>query len=312
MKPEIVLAGGMYPDTMRQLDETFTVHRLFDAPDRQALLAAVKDRVTAVATNGGVGAKADLMDALPKLKIISCFAVGVDAVDLGAAKQRGIAVTNTPDVLTDDVADLAIALMLASARLVVVGDRYVREGKWLKGNMHLGRKVGGSTVGIVGLGRIGRGIAERAQAFGTTVVWHGPRKKAEAPWRYYGNLVEMARDVDFLIVASPGGAATKHLVNREVLEALGPEGTLVNIARGSVVDEKALLAALQSKKLGAAALDVFEDEPRVPEAFFAMENVVLQPHQASATHATRAAMGQLVVDNLKAFFAGKPLLTQVV
>jgi lactate dehydrogenase-like 2-hydroxyacid dehydrogenase len=312
VKPEIVLTGPMYPDTMRQLDENFTVHRLWQAPDKQAFLAPLRERVRAIATTGGVGADAALMDALPNAKIVACFAVGVDAVDLGAAKARGVRVTNTPDVLTDCVADLAIALVLASARLVVRGDRFVRSGQWLEGALEYGRKIGGSKLGVLGLGRIGTAIAERAEALKMAVVWHGPRPKPEARWRYVPDLVAMAREVDFLVVASPGGAATKHLVDRRVMEALGPEGTLVNIARGSVVDERTMVELLGAKRLGFAALDVFEDEPRVPEALFRMENVILQPHQGSATHATRAAMGQLVVDNLKAFFAGEALLTPVV
>jgi lactate dehydrogenase-like 2-hydroxyacid dehydrogenase len=312
VKPEIVLTGPMYPDTMRQLDENFTVHRLWQASDKKEFLAPLAERVRGIATPGGVGADAALMDALPNAKIISCFAVGVDAVDLEAAKARGIRVTNTPDVLTDCVADLAVALVLASARLVVRGDRFVRSGQWLKGGLEFGRKISGSKLGILGLGRIGVAVAERAAAFKMEIVWNGPRPKPEARWRYVPDLVEMAREVDFLVVTSPGGAATKHLVSRAVMEALGPEGTLVNVARGSVVDERAMIELLEAKKLGAAALDVFEDEPRVPEALFRMENVVLQPHQGSATHATRTAMGQLVVDNLKAYFAGAKLLTPVV
>jgi lactate dehydrogenase-like 2-hydroxyacid dehydrogenase len=312
VKPEIVLTGPMYPDTMRQLDENFVVHRLWQAPDKKAFLAPLAERVRGIATTGGIGADAALMDALPNAKIISCFAVGIDAVDLAAAKARGVRVTNTPDVLTDCVADLALALILASARLVVRGDRFVRTGQWLKGALDYGRKIGGSKVGILGLGRIGAAIAERAEALKMEVVWHGPRPKPAARWRYVPDLVEMARAVDFLVVASPGGAETRHLVGRAVLEALGPEGTVVNIARGSVIDEPVMVELLEAKKLGAAALDVFEDEPRVPEALFRMDNVILQPHLGSATHATRAAMGQLVVDNLKAHFAGTKLLTPVV
>jgi lactate dehydrogenase-like 2-hydroxyacid dehydrogenase len=311
VKPEIVLVGPMYPDTMRQLDENFTVHPLWEAPDGQAFLAPLRDRVRGIATTGGAGANAALMDALPEAKIISCFAVGIDAVDLDAARARGVAVTNTPDVLTDDVADLAIALLLASSRLICKADRFVRAGKWLKGPFEHSRKVGGKTVGVLGLGRIGSAIGRRAEAFNMRVIYHGPRSKAEVPYRYHPDLLEMATESDFLVVASPGGTATRHLVNAQILDALGPEGTLVNIARGSVVDEKALVAALREGRLGAAALDVFEDEPRVPEELFTMENVVLQPHAGSATHETRAAMGQLVVDNLKAHFTGKPLLTPV-
>jgi lactate dehydrogenase-like 2-hydroxyacid dehydrogenase len=312
MKNEIVITGPMYPDTMRQLEERFLAHRLWEAADRKALLASVAERVRGMATPGGVGADAALMDQLPRLEIIACFAVGVDAVDLEAAKARGIAVTNTPDVLTDEVADLAIALVLASSRLIVRGDRFVRAGKWLQGPLPLGHRVRGRRMGIIGCGRIGQAIAKLAGAFEMSVVYHGPRAKPELPYRYFADPVAMAKEVDFLVVASPGGAGTRHLVNAAVLDALGPQGTIVNIARGSVIDEEALVQALRDGRLGAAALDVFADEPRVPEALFAMENVILQPHQGSGTHETRAAMGQLVVDNLAAHFAGRQLLTPVV
>ena len=313
MKPEILITAPIYPGTMDQLHEAFTAHHLWEANDEASFLAPLKDRVTGIVTKGEVGAKAKLMDALPKAKIISCFAVGVDAVDLQAAKERGIAVTNTPDVLTDCVADLGIALVLASARQVAKADRFVRAGRWAKGEeFPYGQKIGGRTLGILGLGRIGKAIARRAEAFNLHIVYHGPRGKPEVPYRHFTDLAEMARICDFLVVSSPGGAATRHLVDARVLEALGRKGTLVNVARGSVVDEKALVEALQKGTLGAAALDVFADEPRVPEALFGMENVILQPHQGSLTHETRAAMGQLVVDNLKAHFAGQPLLTRVV
>ena len=312
MKPEIVIVGPMYPDTLRQLDENFTTHRLWQAKDRAAFLGELRDRVRGIATTGQLGADAALMEALPKTEIISCFAVGVDAVDLAAAKARGIPVTNTPDVLTDCVADLAMGLALAVARRIVEGDRFVRSGKWLQGGLPLGTKLGGRTMGILGLGRIGRAVAKRAEAFGMTIVYSGPNKKDDVPYRYYADLAAMAKDSDVLMVTSPGGAATRRVVNAEVLHALGPKGIVVNVARGSVVDEPALVAALKDGSVGGAGLDVFEDEPRVPEALFALENVVLNPHQGSATHDTRAAMGQLVVDNLKAHFAGRPLLTRVV
>ena len=241
------------------------------------------------------------MAQLPKLELIACFGVGVDAVDLPAAKARNIAVTNTPDVLTDDVADLAIGLMVATLRRIPQADRYVREGKWLKGTMPLHQKVSGRRLGIVGMGRIGQAIARRAAAFDMAIAYNGPSKK-NVPYRYEPDLVALAREVDVLIAACPGGAATKGIINRAVLDALGAKGTFVNIARGSVVDEPALVEALKSGRLGAAGLDVFADEPNVPADLLPMDNVVLQPHQASATHETRAAMGQVVLDNVAAFF----------
>ncbi len=312
MKPELLLVCPLYEGTERRLGELYTVHCLWEAKDQASLLKDVRDRVRAISTMGAVGCKADLMDALPKTEIIACFGVGVDAIDLKAAKERKIAVTNTPDVLTECVADLGMSLLLATAREIPQGDRYVREGKWLKGNYHLCQHVGGRTLGIVGFGRIGQAVAKRAEAFGIKVVYHSRHKNPVAAYRYYDDIKKMAADVDYLMLTLPGGAETRHLVNADVLKALGPEGTLINIARGSIVDEKALVQALKSGALGAAALDVFEAEPRVPEELLAMDNVVLQPHQGSATHDTRAAMGQLVIDNLEAHFARKQLLTRVI
>jgi lactate dehydrogenase-like 2-hydroxyacid dehydrogenase len=311
MKPEIVLTIPIYAAAMEQLDRDFTVHRLWQAQDKSAFFAGINDRVRAIATGGGFRVDGALMDRLPKAEIIATMSIGVDHIDLAAAKSRGIAVTNTPDVLTDDVADIGMALVLAVARRLIVGDRYVRSGQWLKAAMPLTSKVGGAHMGILGLGRIGLAVAKRAEAFGMGIAYHGPRRKPEMPYRYYPSLVEMAREVDYLMVSCPGGAATRNLVNAEVLAALGPEGAVVNIARGSVIDEGAMTAMLVDGRLGGAGLDVFVDEPRVPEALFPLDNVVLQPHVGSATHATRAAMGQLVVDNLKAHFAGQKLLTQV-
>jgi hydroxypyruvate reductase len=311
MKPDVVLTNPLYGPTVEQLDSTFTLHRLWQAEDKAGFLAGIKDKARAVATGGGYPITAALMDALPNLKIISTMSIGVDHIDLAAARARGVIVTNTPDVLTDDVADIGIALLLAVARRIVVGDRFVRSGQWLKGNLPLAGRIGGATMGILGLGRIGLAIAKRAEAFGIKVVYHGPRRKADAPYPYFESLTAMAAAVDYLMVSCPGGAATRNLVSAEVLEALGPKGVVINIARGSVIDEPAMVGLLQAGKLGGAGIDVFVEEPKVPEALFAMDNVVLQPHVGSATHATRAAMGQLVVDNLKAFFAGTPLLTPV-
>lgn len=310
MKTDIVLVVPIYAGAVEQLDQSYAMHRLWQAKHRSSFLAEIRDRVRAIVTGPG-RVDAELMDALPKTEIIATQSVGTDHIDLAAAKARGIVVTNTPDVLTDDVADLAMALVLSVARRIVVGDRFVRDGKWLQGNLPLATKVGGATMGIVGLGRIGQAIAKRAEAFGMKIAYHGPRAKAGVAYRFYPNLAEMAGAVDYLVVSCPGGAGTRNLVNAEVLRALGPKGVVVNISRGSVIEEPAMVEMLHDGRLGGAGLDVFADEPRVPEALLPLENVVLQPHVGSATHATRGAMGQLVIDNLQAHFAGKKLLTPV-
>jgi lactate dehydrogenase-like 2-hydroxyacid dehydrogenase len=309
---EILSVGPFYSPSFESMERDFTVHKLWQAKDRDALIADFSGRIRGIQTNGGVGADAKLMDVLPKLEIISCFGVGVDAVDLDAAKQRGIIVTNTPDVLNECVADLAMGLTVATLRRISLGDRFVRSGGWLKGALPLAHKVGGKTMGILGYGRIGKAIAKRAEAFGMRIAYHGRTPQAGVAHKYYANLTEMARDCDVLLAICPGGAATRHIVNAEVLKALGPDGTLINVARGSVVDEQALVRALADGSLGAAGLDVFESEPKVPEALLGMDQVVLQPHVGSGTHHTRKAMGDLTVDNLRAHFAGKPALTPVV
>ena len=267
-------------------------------------------RIEVLVTTGGAGAQRALIERFPSLKLIACFGVGVDAIDLAAARERGIAVTNTPDVLTEDVADLAIALVLDAMRGISAGDRYVRAGRWPKGSFPLQTKVSRKRLGIVGMGRIGQAIARRAAAFDMQIAWHGPRRK-ELPYRYEADLVALAQSVDVLVAACPGGEATRGLISRGVLHALGPRGFFVNIARGSVVDEAALVEFLAHGHLGGAGLDVFADEPTVPAALFALDNVVLQPHVASATHETRAAMGRVMLDNIAAYVAGRPLLTPV-
>ncbi|MDQ3026095.1 MAG: 2-hydroxyacid dehydrogenase [Pseudomonadota bacterium] len=311
MKQPLLITGPIYPPTLAELEQTYDAHRLWTAPDKDALIASMADRITAVASSNSGGINGATMAKLPKLKTIAHFGVGYDTVDVEAARSRKIAVTNTPDVLTDEVADLAIALLLAAVRKVPQGDRYVREGKWPKGAMALTESVQGKTLGIIGMGRIGRAIAKRAEAFNLRIVYQGPNKKTDVSWPYFEDPVELAKESDLVIAACPGGEATRGLVSRAVIEAIGPKGTFVNIARGSVVDEPALIEALQSGKLGFAGLDVFVDEPRVPDAFFTLDNVVLQPHVASATHQTRKAMGQLVIDNLAAHFAGRPLVTPI-
>jgi len=265
------------------------------------------------ALSGGNGIDAATMDAAPDLEMVSLAVVGYDRVDLDHARAKGITVTNTPDVLTDDVADLAIGLMIAVARRLPQQDLYVRQRRWVtEGLPPLTRRASGRKIGILGLGRIGQAIAERARPFASEIGYFSRKQRDEgADYRYFGNPRELAAWADTLIVAVSGGPATAGLVSREVIEALGPDGILVNIARGSVVDEPALVAALQDGRLGAAGLDVFADEPNVPEALMRLENVVLIPHQGSGTLETRQAMANLALANLDAFFAGKPLLTPI-
>jgi lactate dehydrogenase-like 2-hydroxyacid dehydrogenase len=311
MKPEILITGPMYAPTLEELERTYDAKRLWTAEDRDALIASVADRVTAVASSNPRGVDAALIGKLPKLKVIAHFGVGYETVDVAAASARGIQVTNTPDVLTEEVADLAIALVLATLRRIPQGDRYVREGKWLKGAMPLADTVQGKTLGIIGMGRIGQAIARRGLALNMRIAYQGPNRKGALPHEYFADPVALAAASDVVMVACPGGEATRNLVNRAVIEAIGPKGYIVNIARGSVIDEPALVEALKAGRIAGAGLDVFVDEPRVPQALIEMDNVVLQPHVGSATHQTRKAMGQLVIDNLAAHFAGKPLLTPV-
>jgi len=289
--------------------EKFTVHRLFEATDRAALLAEVGPRIRGIA---GGNVDAALMDKLPKLEIIANFGVGYDSIDTAAAKARGIHVTNTPNVLNDAMAEITIGLMVALARRLPQADRYVRDGKWPSGSFPLQSELTGKTVGILGLGRIGKEIAARCQAMKMRVVYFGRHRQPREPYLFYDNLIAMARDADWLVLIAPGGKATEKIVDRDVLEALGPKGRLVNMARGTLVDEAAMVDMLQSGRLGGAALDVFEKEPQVPEMLFGLDNVVLSPHQGSATNETRFLMGQLVVDNLVAHFNGEPLLSPVV
>ena len=310
-KPDLLVISPWYDVAMEELDDHFTVHKLWESEDKAGLLASIADRCEAIAGDSSCGA--DIMDALPKAKVIAHHGVGYDGVDVKAATERGIKVSNTPDVLSDEVADFALGLLLATCRKIPHADRYVRAGKWeSEGNMAFTTRVHGRKVGILGLGRIGIEIARRCEGFKMDIAYHNRSQKMDVPYTYYGDLLSMAKDVDFLIAVVPGGASTKNLIDRAVLDALGPDGVLVNVGRGSVVDEAALTEALKDGRLGAAGLDVFDQEPKVPQALKDMtENVVLQPHQASATHETRLAMGRLVMENALAGIAGKPLITPV-
>ena len=310
MPIEILQTGKLHATCEAALAERYTVHKLHEQADKDAYLREIAPRIRA---HAGSGVKAELIARLPKLEIIASFGVGTDSIDLAAARAANVRVTNTPDVLNDAVAELAIGLMIALARRIPQADRYVRDGKWLRfGDMPLLTELTGKTVGILGLGRIGKEIATRAQAMKMRVVYHGRKRQANEPYVYYDSLLDMARDSDWLVLIAPGGKATDGIVSRDVLRALGPKGMLVNIARGTLVDETAMVELLANGGLGGAALDVFEKEPQVPEALFALDNVVLSPHAGSGTQQTRDAMGATLVANLEAHFAGNPLISAVV
>jgi lactate dehydrogenase-like 2-hydroxyacid dehydrogenase len=309
-KPNLLLTGKMVPVIEENVDKLFTVHRLANAKDREAFLAEVSPNIQAIATAGHFSVTAAMMEKMPKLEIVSNFGVGYDSVDAKWAGEHGIVVTNSPDVLNDEVADTTIALLLNTIRELPQSEQYLRAGKWLEKPYPLTATLRDRTIGIVGMGRIGKVIAKRLEGFDRPIVYHS-RKPADVSYKHYPDLVAMAKDVDVLIVIVPGGAATKNLINAEVLKALGPNGVLINVARGTVVDEPALIEALKNKTILAAGLDVFAQEPKVPAELIAMQNVVLFPHVASATHWTRRAMGQLVVDNLTSWAAGKGPVTPV-
>ena len=313
MKIAILQIEPLMPEIQSRLEASYTTYKLFEAKDPDALIKQVAPIVRAIVTGGGSGAATTIVDALPKLEIIAINGVGTDAVDLEQARGRGVRVTNTPDVLTEDVADLGMALLLAVVRQICVGDRFVRDGRWARNEaLPLGRKVTRKKLGILGMGRIGRAIARRAEGFDMPIAYSDLRPFDDLPYRYVAELVQLARESDILIVAASGGPQSRGIVNAPVLDALGPEGVLVNVARGTVVDEPALVAALIEGRIGGAGLDVFAQEPDVPAVLFKLDNVVLQPHRASATVETRLAMGELVVGNLAAHFGGKELLTGVV
>ena len=311
-KPDVLMVGR-YPDwEMPLFERDYVIHKLWLAGDRVRFLSEVGPSIRAIATNGVLGAGAELIDACPKLEIIACFGVGFDAIDLDRAKARGIRVTNTPDVLTEDVADMAFALILASFRRIVEGEAFVRSGAWTKGALPLGKSLNGKMLGVIGYGRIGRAIARRAPAFGMSVAYCDLARDSDSPHAWYPDPVSLARASDILVAATAGGAGTRNLVNAAVFEALGPEGLFVNVSRGTVVDEAALIAALEEKRLGGAALDVFWNEPNIDPRLLDFKTVIGQPHHASGTIEARRAMGKLVRDNLAAHFAGRPLPTPVV
>lgn len=313
MKKKTILAlGSLLPAEMDALEKSFDLIRLWKEPNPEAVLQAYKNDIVGIlSAYNGIPVTARILESLPNLEIVAQFGVGVDNIDLGAAKARGIAVTNTPDILTPDTADIALSLILCLMRRIVEADMYVRVGKWVSGAFSLSSSLSGKTVGIVGMGRIGQAIARRCLAFDMKIVYHGPRQKLDMTYPYYADLRQMAEASDVLVMACPGGAETKNLVTGKILKALGPKGYLVNIARGSVVNTEDLLIALRNRDIAGVGLDVYENEPNVPEALISMDNVVLLPHVGSATAETRSEMGRLVIANILAYFEGKPLLTAV-
>lgn len=311
-KIHVLALGEMLPriEDQLDLDPRFEIHRSAKS-SVESIVAAHGPRIRAVATRGRDAADAALIARLPALEIIANFGVGYDSIDVAAAARSGIMVTNTPDVLDDEVADFTVGLLLATVRRLPQSERYLREGRWLQAPFPLSPTLRDRTVGLMGMGRIGARIARRIAGFDVPVVYHARRPRPDVPYRHYPDLLEMARDVDTLIAILPGGAATRHLVGAKVLEALGPRGIFVNVARGSVVDQPALIEALRSGTILAAGLDVFADEPRVPADLLALDNAVLIPHCGSATDHTRARMGRLVLDNLVSWFDGRGPVTPV-
>jgi lactate dehydrogenase-like 2-hydroxyacid dehydrogenase len=311
-RAQILMPSPMSASVIAALEQRFVLHRLWEQPDPDAFFAEVGPDVRGMAASTLAGTiDATWFDGLPALEIVASFGVGYDKVDASAAASRGIVVTNTPGVLDEEVADLAVGLLLATLRRIPQADRFVREGRWPAGPFPLSPTLRGRRVGILGLGAIGKAVARRLDAFGLPVAYHGRSRQEGESYEYHASLPALAAASDVLIAVVPGGSGTRHLIDATVLEALGRDGVLINISRGSVVDQDALIAALQAGTIGGAGLDVFNDEPNVPEALIAMESVVLLPHIGSASDATRTAMGQLVVDNLQAWFDGKPAITPV-
>jgi lactate dehydrogenase-like 2-hydroxyacid dehydrogenase len=308
MKPDILAVEKLPPFLEDRLRAAFAFHdRIGDA----AALASIVGKVRGLVALGTSTVTRELIAQFPALEIISVFGVGYDGIDIQAAHKHGIVVTNTPDVLTDDVADLCLGLILSVSREIPASERFLRSGQWHNGTFRLARKVSGSRLGVIGLGRIGSAVVRRAEGFGMSIAYTDLKEKPGVSYRFYPTLLELAANSDFLVVSAFGGPTTRNLVNAEVLKVLGPNGYLINISRGSLVDEPALVAALKSHTIRGAAIDVFANEPNVPEELLTMENVVLTPHMASGTVQTRQAMADLTFANLEAYFEGKPVLTRV-
>jgi len=308
MPVEIAVIGPQRPFVLEALEREFTVHNVLAEPDKVTALRPVAERIRGVVSNAMVGLPATIIEALPNLEVCANMGVGLETTDLDLARQRGVVVTTTP-VLYDDVADLGVILAMCACRRIAEADRFVRAGHWLKGRMALGRKFSGKRAGILGLGRIGLALAPRLAAFGIQIGYYDPMPKPDVPYRACDSALALAQNSDILFLAAAGGQGRSHIVTAEILDALGPSGVFVNIARGWLVDEAALVSALREGRLGAAGLDVFEHEPKVPAELLAMDNVVLTPHIASSTDETMTAMGECVLDNLRSWFAGKGALT---
>ena len=310
MSIEIAVIGPQRPFVLEALEREYTVHNAIEEADKIAALRPAAARIRGVVTNAMTGLSAHVIEALPTLEICAIMGVGLETTDLGAARERGIVVTTTP-VLYDDVADLGVILALCACRRIVEADHFVRSGRWLQGRMAPAHKFSGKRAGILGLGRIGMALAPRLQSFGMSIGYYDPLPKPGVPYQGYQTPLELARNSDILFLAAAGGPGRGHIVTAEILDALGPRGIFVNIARGWLVDEAALVRALREGRLGAAGLDVFENEPQVPDALLGLDNVVLTPHIASNTEETMRAMGQCVLDNVRSWFAGKGALTPV-
>ncbi|WP_200553009.1 2-hydroxyacid dehydrogenase [Kosakonia sp. LAM2021] len=310
-KPEILVISEIPQAMIDTLERHFVVHRYWQT-DAQALLRERAPTIRGALTRAAKGISNALIEQLPALEVISGFGVGVDATDLNVCRQRGIKVSNTPNVLNECVADTGLALMLAVTRKICEADRFARAGEWEHRAFPGAWKMSGKRCGIVGMGNIGHDIAQRAAAFNMPIHYFSPREARNSHWQRHDSLIKLANAVDFLVLTLPGGAKTQHIINRDVLDALGPEGILINIARGSVVDTEALIAVLQEGKLRGAGLDVFEEEPHIPPALCSLQNVVLLPHIASNTAETRQAMADLTINNLLSYFTQGKLLTPVV
>jgi hydroxypyruvate reductase len=313
MKKIILALGTLLPAEMDELEKDYDLIRLWKEADPESALHTHRNDIVAILSSyNGMPVTRRILEALPNVSMIGQFGMGVDNIDLVAAKERHISISNTPDILAPDTADIALSLMLAVSRRIVEADMYVRVGKWPTGAFPLATSMTNKRVGIVGMGRIGQAIARRCVGFDMVVSYHGPREKTGLGYQYYADLRQMAENSDFLVLACPGGADTRHIINAKILKALGPKGFVVNIARGSVINTEDLLIALSNRDIAGAGLDVYETEPNIPPALISMDNVVLLPHIGSATTETRTAMGRLVIANMLAHFEGKPLLTPIV
>ena len=308
---DLLQVAQLPPFLTERLEKEFTLHDFIDPADPDGLLDEIAPQIRGILAGGMKGPNANLINRLENLEIIASFSVGFDATDVVAAQARGVIVTHTPEVLTGDVADLAMTFILMAPRRIGEAERFLRSGQWLEGRMDLGTTVRGKRLGILGLGRIGKAVARRAEVFGLNIGYHDIKPMGDLAYRSYPSLPELAEASDILLVACEGGEANRGVVDSNVLKALGPDGFLVNTARGPIVDQTALVAALRDGAIAGAALDVFDGEPNVPSELMAMENVVLTPHIASSTHETRRAMADLVYDNIRAHFDGKPVLTPV-